>query len=154
MCRELLSYIWLCQERSSHWTSRCRCVVSKRAHGCGLRTERSGLEASRITLRPWELVRSPQQSVKRERRWGPQETKTFKGHGGQEELLQGEGKENQREQRRASEAECLSRNGAQCQMMQRVKMEWTRNCGIWQQDVCLGSVAAGLRGMLGKWTWK
>lgn len=85
---------------------------------------------------------------------GAQETKTFKGHGGKEELLQWEGKENQREQRRASEAECLSRNGAQCQMMQRVKMEWTRNCGIWQQDVCLGSVAAGLRGVLGKWTWK
>lgn len=77
------------------------------------------------------------------------EQKTFKGHRGKEELLRREGKENQREQRRASGAECLSGNGAQCQMMQRVRMEWTGNCGIWQQDVCLGSVAAGLRGVLG-----
>lgn len=64
----------------------------------GLRRERSGLEASQRILRPWELVRSPQESVKRERRWGPQVTKTFKGHRGKEELLQREGKENQREE--------------------------------------------------------
>ena len=99
-------------------------------------------------------MRSPQKSVKRERRWGPQGTKTFKGHRGKEELLQREGKENQREERRAGVAESLSGNGAQCQMMQRVKMEWTGNCGIWQQDVCLGSVAPGLRSVLGKWTRK
>ena len=56
--------------------------------------ERSGLEASGIT-KPWELVRSPRERVRRERRWGPKGTKTFKGHAGEEELLQREGKERQ-----------------------------------------------------------
>lgn len=90
---------------------------------------------------------SPQESVKKGERWGPQGTKTFKGHRGKRSSCdRRKGEPERTEEKGAVEQNVSVEMVPQCQIVQGSGMEWTGNCGIWQQDVCLGSVAAGLRG--------
>lgn len=119
--------------------------------------ERSGLEASGI-MKPWELVRSPRERVRRERRRGPKGTKTFKGHAGEEELLQREGKERQNKEQSEVSQQIWHRASDDAEGQDGNRPESVR--GILQQDVCIGSVAGGLRGVLGtdvevrEWGWR
>lgn len=89
---------------------------------------------------------------------GPKGTKTFKGHAGEEALLQREGKERQNKEQSEVSQQIWHTASDDAEGQDGNRPENVR--GILQQDVCIGSVAGGLRGVLGtdmevrEWGWR